>query len=75
MCVIDSKAVFKKLGENRARMERLGITESEIARYYVDCGAEGERRNEAFAQLKRRFGLGEEDAAFVADILGGCGPF
>ncbi len=56
-------------------MEALGITEKEMVKYYYACGSEGERRNEALADIIVRFKLNAEDASFVEGVLGDCGPF
>ncbi len=67
--------VFKKLGQDRARMTALRITDNEVMKYYSDCGANGEHKDQAFATLVKRFDLTRAEAAFVGDVLGTCAPF
>jgi hypothetical protein len=67
--------IFRKLGQDRARMAALGVTDNEVMKYYSDCGAKGEHKDQAFATLVRRFDLTLAEAAFVGDVLGTCAPF
>ena len=68
-------SIFKKLGQDSARMEKLGISENEMVKYYNACGADGRNKQEAFAELVARFKLSDEDAAFAKEVLGNCAPF
>jgi hypothetical protein len=56
-------------------MDKLGITEGEMIKYYNACGPEGENKQQAFAALVARFKLNEEDTKFVDEVLGNCAPF
>ena len=67
--------LFKRLGEDRKRMNALGINDHEVTEYYKACGARGEHKDQAFARLVRRFDLTPAEAAFVGDVLGSCAPF
>jgi hypothetical protein len=75
MPVIDPDSIFKKLASDRARMETLGVTEHEMAKFYNRCGSEGQDFDEAIAELNTRFQSSAADAAFVAKVLGDCAPF
>ncbi len=72
---VDPDGIFKKFGEQRARLEQLGITKNEMVKFYGSCGGDGECWDQAFATLRERFKFDAEDAMFVERFLGDCGPF
>jgi hypothetical protein len=54
-------------------MERLGINQSEMTKFYVSCGPEARFWDEAFAALKSQFKLSPDDAALVETaLIGNC---
>lgn len=75
MAILDPEGIFKRLKQDRGRMETLGITEDVMVEFYNSCGAEGEHWDDSFAALKKRFKLSDEDSQFVERVLGDCGPF
>ena len=75
MPVIDPDSIFRKLAGDRARMEALGVTEQEMMKFYNRCGSGGQDFDQAIAELNARFQFSGADAAFVAKVLGDCGPF
>jgi len=56
-------------------MEALGVTEQEMVKFYNRCGSGGQDFDQAIAELNARFQFSHADAAFVAKVLGDCGPF
>ena len=56
-------------------MDKLGITEMEMAKYYTACVPEGENKDVAFESIKTRFHLSPDDARCVEEVLGNCAPF
>ena len=69
MPAIESYEYLKKLLENKARMERLGITEIEMKEFYISCGPKARLWDEKLAALKSRFKLSPDDTAFVETVL------
>jgi hypothetical protein len=66
---MEPEAFRKKLLQRKARMEGLGITESEMMYFYVSCGRLCKNWDEAFVALKSRFHLNPDDAPFVETAL------
>lgn len=66
---MEPEAFGKKLRETKARMESLGITDSEMMKFYVSCGRACQNWDEAFMALKSRFKFNLDDAAFVETAL------